>query len=1087
MMSERRPDRPSGRETTESSPSPIANRGDDPVDARDPANGATGESLPVEMTSSGTDLSGYDLYRCIVESANQGIWTIDREQRTTFINAKLAETLGYRPEEVVGRPAGDLVFPEDQAEGDQRWVSRRRGEQDQSEFRLRRKDGSEVWFHAATSPLLDSDGRFVGALGFFADITGRRRVDEALRESERQARLLADAMPHIVWTARPDGRVDYFNGRWYEYTGMSPEASLSHPGWRSAVHPDDLGRLLEVRDPAVQEGQVFQADVRLLDRRGTYRWHMVRSVPVLDDSGRVARRFGTATDIDDRRQSEEEVRASEGRFRFLAESIPQMVWTASPDGSLDYATPRSLEFLGVAPDRVQGWAWVELLHPDDRRRTVNAWEKSIREGSEYRIEYRFRSGATGEYRWFLGHALPQRNNTGRVVRWYGTCTDIDDQWRAQQEIVRLNRNLRARIGELETIFETVPIGIAIAEDAACLLIRSNPALERILEIAPGANASRSGPVGERLEHFRSYRDGRETQPEEMPMQVAARTGQPVTGVESELRFIDGRTKRVYGTASPLFDEDGNPCGSVGAFLDVTEWRRVEAALKDNEEQLRLAVQATDLGLFDRDVTTNILRWSERCKAIFGLPPDAPITLDEFYRRLHPEDHPRVHKANERALDPEGDGTYEAEYRCIWEDGTVRWAAAKGRAHFEGQGGDRRAVRIVGTVQDITGRKDAEAQLKAAKEAAETASRAKDRFIAVLSHELRTPLSPVVTAVSLLEMTPGLSPEVQEYLAMIRRNIELETRLIDDLLDLSRVISGKLRLERRPTHLNDLVRHVLDIVADEVHEKGLIVETGLDARPDLVDGDPARLQQVIWNLVKNAAKFTSNGGTIRVATRSVEAGRIEVEVRDSGKGISAEAMPHIFDAFEQGDPAITQEFGGLGLGLSIAKAIVNRHGGTIQVASDGPGLGSSFKVMLSLLSAESERRDDAGLPSPPDPARRLRVLFVEDHDDTARAMVKLLERAGYRVAWADSVAAAIRVASTQPFDVVVSDLGLPDGSGYELMQILKVQHAARGIALSGFGMEGDVLRGREVGFLEHLVKPVDVATLDQAIRRVAGLH
>ncbi len=267
------------------------------------------------------------------------------------------------------------------------------------------------------------------------------------------------------------------------------------------------------------------------------------------------------------------------------------------------------------------------------------------------------------------------------------------------------------------------------------------------------------------------------------------------------------------------------------------------------------------------------------------------------------------------------------------------------------------------MQDITGRKDAEVQLKAAKEAAETASRAKDRFIAVLSHELRTPLSPVVTAVSLLEMTPDLPPEVREYLAMIRRNIELETRLIDDLLDVSRVISGKLRLDRRPTHLNDLVRHVLDIVADEVQEKGLIVETGLDARPDLVNGDPARLQQVIWNLVKNAAKFTSSGGTIRVATRSIDADRIEVEVRDTGKGISAEAMPHIFDAFEQGEPAITQEFGGLGLGLSIAKAIVDRHGGTIQVASDGPGLGSSFKVMLSMLSARARATTTPASPRP----------------------------------------------------------------------------------------------------------------------------
>ena len=391
------------------------------------------------------------------------------------------------------------------------------------------------------------------------------------------------------------------------------------------------------------------------------------------------------------------------------------------------------------------------------------------------------------------------------------------------------------------------------------------------------------------------------------------------------------------------------------------------------------------------------------------------------------------------------------------------------------------------MQDITARKDAEAQLKEAKEAAETASRAKDRFLAVLSHELRTPLSPVVTAVALLEMTPGLTPEMQEYLAMIRRNIGLETRLIDDLLDLSRVITGKLRLDRRPTHLNALVQHVLDIVGGEVYEKGLVVETDLAARSDLVDVDPARMQQVIWNLVKNAAKFTPHGGTIRVATRQAGENGIEVEVRDTGKGMSPESLPHIFDAFEQGDPAITQQFGGLGLGLSIAKAIVDRHGGKIRAASDGLGLGSSFTVTLALLPTSREGPDDDGQP-PADPlGGRVRVLFVEDHADTARAMAKLLERSGYQVHWADCVAAALRIAAERPFDVVVSDLGLPDGSGYELMQTLKDRYGARGIALSGFGMEGDILRGRESGFLEHLVKPVNVATLDQAIRRVARLR
>jgi PAS domain S-box-containing protein len=908
---------------------------------------------------------------------------------------------------------------------------------------------------------------------------------EALRRSEREARQLADTMPHIVWTANGEGEVDYFNGRWYEYTGLSPEASLAEMAWRSVVHPDDVGRLLGLRDPAVAEGQGFQADVRLRDRQGNYRWHIVRSVPVCDESGRVVRRFGTASDIDDRRRAEEALRASEQRFRFLAESIPHLVWTGGPDGLVNYASPRLLEYLGITLDHPMWPTWADALHPEDRAPTMMAWERSVRDGTEYQVEHRLR-GADGQYRWFLGQALPQHDDAGRLAGWYGTCTDIDSRRRGQQEIERLNGVLKARVDELETLFETIPIGIAIAEDNQCARIRVNPALERWIETPSGSNASFTAPPGEQPENFRFRRDGREIPPNDLPMQVAAREGHPVIGEALEIAFNDGRTKVIHGHATPLFNEAGRPRGAVGAFMDMTEWRRVETALAESEERLRLAVEATGLGLFDRDMRTGRLRWSPPTLAIFGLPPDDPITFGRFLAMIHPEDRERIGAAIDRALDPTIAGDYDAEFRCVRDDGTTRWVHARGRAFFEGQGAARRAVRFVGTAQDITARKDAEAQLHEAKEAAETANRAKDRFLAVLSHELRTPLAPVVTAVALMEMTPDLPPEVREYLAMIRRNIALETRLIDDLLDLSRVISGKLRLDRRPTSLNDLVEHVLDIVGGEAHDKGLTVEMSLGARPDLVDADPARLQQMVWNLVKNAAKFTPAGGTIRIATRPAGAGRVEVEVRDTGKGISPEALPYIFDPFEQGDPAITRQFGGLGLGLSIAKAVADRHGGTIRAASEGLGRGSSFVVTLPLVRPPADRPEPAA-PAPADgSAGRMRVLLVEDHVDTARATARLLERSGYKVTWADSVAAALRLTAEQTFDVVVSDLGLPDGDGHALMRQIKERYGLPGIALSGFGMENDIAHGREAGFLEHLVKPVDVATLDQALRRVARL-
>ncbi|MHB1558764.1 MAG: hybrid sensor histidine kinase/response regulator [Isosphaeraceae bacterium] len=899
---------------------------------------------------------------------------------------------------------------------------------------------------------------------------------------EHQARLLADTIPHIVWTATGDGEVDYFNGRWYEYTGMSVDEALSSFGWRNAIHPNDLNRLLSLRNPAVEGGQPFQADIRLRDRHGSYRWHIVRSVPVYNPAGQIVRRFGTATDIDDRRRAEEAMRESERRFRFLAESIPHLVWTCRPDGRVEYASPRLIDYLGLGPGDSRDSAWVEAVHPDDRERVLAVWDRSLRGGGKYHSEFRLQ-GADGTYRWFLGHALPQHDEAGRLTGWYGTWTDIDSQWRSRQEIVRLNRDLKARVDELETLFATVPIAIAIAEDDRCERIRANPAMERLLEVSPDANTSLTAHEGERPGHFRFLRDGRDVPPEELPIQVAAREGRLIIGETLEALFADGRTKLIHGNAAPLFDEDGWPRGAVGAFMELTEWRRVERALADSEERLRLAVEATELGLFDRDMTTDKLQWSDRTRAIFGLAPDEPITVEKFVAMVHPDDRGRALDHLARALDPRIAAPYDIEYRCIRLDGEVRWVHSVGRVIFEGREDDRRAIRLVGALRDITASRRAAEQLKEAKEAAETASRAKDRFLAALSHELRTPLAPVVSAVALLEMTPGLSPEVLGYLAMIRRHVGLETRLIDDLLDLSRVISGKLQLNCRPTHLNDLVENVMDIVGGEIHDKGLTVETILAAHPDLVDADPARLQQVIWNLVKNATKFTPAGGTVRVTTRMVGERSVAVEVADTGKGISPEALPHIFDAFEQGEPAVTRQFGGLGLGLSIAKAVVDRHGGTIRAVSDGPELGSTFVVTLPLSASTtvpSKRSATVPADAPVDP---IRILLVEDHVDTARATGRLLERFGYKVAWADSVAAALRQAEAEPFDLVVSDLGLPDGDGHELMQQLHRRHRLSGIALSGFGMEGDVLRGREAGFLEHLVKPVDVATLDETIRRV----
>jgi signal transduction histidine kinase/ActR/RegA family two-component response regulator len=379
--------------------------------------------------------------------------------------------------------------------------------------------------------------------------------------------------------------------------------------------------------------------------------------------------------------------------------------------------------------------------------------------------------------------------------------------------------------------------------------------------------------------------------------------------------------------------------------------------------------------------------------------------------------------------------------------------------------------------DITARKQAEQDALAA-------NRAKDQFLAVLSHELRTPLTPVLASADWLASDTALPPRTRDAVQTIRKNVELEIRLIDDLLDLTRITHGKLELHPEPVDLHDVVDDVLRICASEITEKGLKLEISLSADRSCVLADDARLHQVVWNLLKNAVKFTPGGGTIRVESRRDDE-HVELRVIDTGAGIHPSVLPRIFDAFDQGDERQARRFGGLGLGLTICRVLVEQHHGTLAAESAGVGEGATFTLRLPLTLLAPIRRDTPA-PGVTAPAAPLRILLVEDHADTARVLATILRRDGYHVVTAMTLAAACEAAERRPFDLVVSDIGLPDGSGLDLMRQLRgLDPGIRGIALSGFGMEQDKQAARTAGFSEHLTKPVSIGKLRETIRKVAA--
>jgi signal transduction histidine kinase len=377
---------------------------------------------------------------------------------------------------------------------------------------------------------------------------------------------------------------------------------------------------------------------------------------------------------------------------------------------------------------------------------------------------------------------------------------------------------------------------------------------------------------------------------------------------------------------------------------------------------------------------------------------------------------------------------------------------------------------------------AQTALEQQKSAVEAANRTKDNFLAMLSHELRTPLTPVLAALDTLEHEAIQSQDSKSALAMARRNVELESQLIDDLLDLTRIAKNKLQLKFDLLDAHEIIANVVEMCRPEAEGRRLSVRVNLRAGAHYISADTAKFQQIIWNLLKNAIKFTSENGEIAISSSNPEPQALVISVSDTGIGIEPEIMERIFNPFEQGEHAVQRRYGGLGLGLAISKSLAQAHGGTLSATSQGRDRGSTFVLTMRTVSAPKQTA-----PMAPEPikTRSLRILLVEDHQDTCTALEKLLIRRGHLVAAAHNMRSAMEAAARSSFDVLISDIALPDGTGTELMTYLRAISGVRGIAISGFGMNGDIERSLEAGFVEHLVKPLKMDKLEEAIERAVA--
>lgn len=490
----------------------------------------------------------------------------------------------------------------------------------------------------------------------------------------------------------------------------------------------------------------------------------------------------------------------------------------------------------------------------------------------------------------------------------------------------------------------------------------------------------------------------------------------------------------------------------------------------DERRLRMAVlDSTSDGIYGTDEEGRCTFVNSAAAAMLGwLPADLlgrPMHATMHHTRADGTAYPVESCPVERAI-RSGSGCSAVEELLWRKDGSSFTAELSASPIMDG-------VRQSGAVvifRDITLRKVAEDQLRRAKEEAEHASKAKDRFMAVLSHELRTPLTPVLMASAVMEGDASLPEEVRADAAMIHRNIAIEARMVDDLLDLTAIAHGRLSIRSDQVRLHGLLEQCVGELAEALRAAGLTVRLRLEAAEHTVTGDAGRLMQVFRNVLGNAVKFTPAGGSVEVETANPAADRVVVRITDTGVGIEAGMLERIFDPLEISDSRVTEHFDGLGMGLSLSRALVRLHGGSMEAASPGKGQGATFTMDLP-LAGKGAAGGEGGRSG-------LEILLVEDHEPTARVQKRLLEKSGHRVTLAGTVAAAREALAGGRFDILLSDIGLPDGLGWDLMR--EVKGEIPGVAISGYGTDNDIARSRRAGFATHLVKPVDASELVQAL-------
>ncbi|MGB7921901.1 MAG: PAS domain S-box protein [Pyrinomonadaceae bacterium] len=925
----------------------------------------------------------------------------------------------------------------------------------------------------------------------------RMRAQEAVRENERWLSTTLGSIGDAVIATDAHGRVIFVNAVAQSLTGWKQkEASGKELAEVFRIINEDTRQ--EVESPVVKvirEGSIvgLANHTLLIAKDGREVPIDDSGAPIRDETGEIAGVVLVFRDIAERKQAEH----SRGRLAAIVESSDDVIIGKTLDGIITSWNAGAERVYGYSAEEAVG-SPVSILVPSDLTDEVPHILEIIRSGGDFKNYETMRRKKDGTQINVSLTISPIKDRKGNIVGASTIARDITEQKRSE-------RALRDSEMRLTLALEAARMG-TWQWDVKSGDISWSESVEPLHGIAPGTFGGT----------FEAFTELVHPEDREMVSGAIARSLEEKTDYQIEFRVVwpDGSVHWIEGKGRAFYDDAGQPVRMIGLAIDITERKQAEEALRASEERYRAFVAQSAEAIwryeFERPVRIDLSEDEQieefyrngklaECNDVmaqmYGFREASEITgarLGDLLVRSDPENENflraciragyRLDDAESSELDREGKQKYFLNNLVgIVEDGALR--------------------RVWGTQRDITVRKLAEeerdrllASEREARARSEEANRAKDEFLATLSHELRTPLTAMLGWTRMMRTRDLDKTTTAHALETIERNVRAQAQLIEDLLDVSRIITGNLRLDVRPVELLPIIEAALDSVRPAADAKSIQLQTALNPLTGPVSGDPARLQQVVWNLVSNAVKFTQKGGRVDVRLGRVDS-HIEINVSDTGQGVSPEFLPHVFDRFRQADSSTTRAHGGLGLGLAIVRHLVELHGGTVEVESDGEGRGSTFRVKFPLMAAsaknfdaETRERETTTAHGAPDGQAMLEdlsVLVVDDEQDARDLIATVLERCGASVLAVGTVAEALLALRESRPDILVSDIGMPGEDGYDLIRRVRELPESQGgslpaVALTAYAGKENRRQALEAGFQIHLSKPVDPGELASAI-------